>query len=89
MNLWACDHPGCTSKAVGVGPALGLRAVGWYVSPPGTLALAPVLLCPAHHPSESTADHDYESCPVRIEASRLQDLIAQALGEAEHPSSRP
>lgn len=44
MNLWECDHSGCTLTCVGVGGAVGLRAIGWWFEP------GPRLLCPQHRP---------------------------------------
>ena len=45
MNKWECEHPGCTSAAVGVGGAVGLRAIGWWFE------LGPTLFCPVHRPT--------------------------------------
>jgi hypothetical protein len=42
MNLWQCQDPGCTSRAVGVGGAAGLLAIGWDFEP------GPTLFCPLH-----------------------------------------
>ncbi len=44
MNLWECDTRGCPSTAVGIGGALGLRAIGWAVTVGGK---DPRLQCPA------------------------------------------
>lgn len=31
MNLWECDFESCNVTADGIGPAAGLRSIGWYV----------------------------------------------------------
>ncbi len=56
LNKWECSHPGCTSTAVGVGGALGLRAIGWYFVP------GPITRCPNHRPDLSTVKH--EECEI-------------------------
>jgi hypothetical protein len=54
MNRWECDaaeqgiDKNCSCNAVGVGGAVGLRAIGWYVK--FQPRLAPIILCPAHRP---------------------------------------
>ena len=48
MNRWRCDVHGCESTAVGVGGAIGLRAIGWY------FRRGPVTLCPEHRPDPTT-----------------------------------
>lgn len=30
MNRWKCQAAGCQSVCMGVGGAVGLRALGWY-----------------------------------------------------------
>ena len=50
MNRWDCAAPDCTRSAVGVGPALGLRAIGWYVELRAHQDKAPLILCPFHRP---------------------------------------
>lgn len=46
LNKWECSHPGCTFHCVGTGGAIGLRAIGWFVSlSPHSY---PLILCPAH-----------------------------------------
>jgi hypothetical protein len=49
MNKWRCDYPGCINSCVGMGSAVGLRAVGWFFAF-GTLRpiMPPQLLCPTH-----------------------------------------
>lgn len=51
MNRWDCGHPGCGQSVVGVGGAIGLRAIGWWFMP------GPVLFCPLHRPDAAT-------CPI-------------------------
>lgn len=48
MNEWQCDEGGCMSKAVGVGGAIGLRAIGWYFKRGQHDKHGPVILCPLH-----------------------------------------
>lgn len=57
MNRWGCDRHGCTSTAVGVGGAIGLRAIGWFFAP------GPQVFCPLHRPDATSArvpSHDRE-----------------------------
>jgi len=77
VNRWVCGHHGCESSAVGVGGAIGLRAIGWY------FRKGPITLCPAHRP-DGTLDrvelHDKETdagdlcshCAAEIEALEHQ-----------------
>lgn len=81
MNLWECDRPGCTSRAVGVGGAVGLTAVGWYFRP------GPVLFCPAHRPDGIPGKyHDcgHDPCPT-CRAYEVAGPIQAALsGDPDH-----
>jgi hypothetical protein len=86
MNLWECSHPGCTSKAVGSGSAIGLVAVGWYFVPGGDL------YCPAHRPDPQVEENpryrcDVEGpcsvCTAERDADTLQHVIAGHLRMAE------
>jgi hypothetical protein len=52
LNLWECQHPGCTSTAAGCGGAAGLIAIGWYFAP------GYVLLCPFHRPDPQTCEEN-------------------------------
>ena len=62
MNKWVCVEPGCTAVAIGIGPAFGLRAIGWTFQRGGPI------LCPAHrvdgvpfgHPDRTRAAGDCE-----------------------------
>lgn len=80
LNKWECSHPGCTSTAVGVGGALGLRAIGWY------FVAGPIIRCPSHRPDPSSVrreDCDCSrpcgACRAEQEADRFQADIADAL----------
>ncbi len=42
MNKWECAEPGCDLSVVGVGPAYGLRAIGWTFESGGQAR------CPQH-----------------------------------------
>ena len=85
MNRWDCDVRGCNSSAVGMGGAIGLRAIGWYFVPGGPLR------CPSHRPDvmpcrdaltlrDATPEFPApEACPLcraGLEAAELQELIA-------------
>ena len=65
MNLWRCDYPGCTYEVIGLGSAVGLRAIGWY------FMVGPVLFCPRHRPDKvscadgmSDSSDDCEQCSL-------------------------
>lgn len=89
-NRWDCDYPGCTEYVVGLGGAIGLRAIGWYFKPAGTRQgghpLEPSIACPRHrfdaerhgpnlrHPKETLCG----ICPGQRDADRFQALIAIA-----------
>ena len=85
MNKWSCDFPGCRNSCVGVGGAIGLRAIGWYFVSGGET------LCPGHRPEKEKCDDPYtpdaerkEECPFcsgEREALRFQKMIAESLGE--------
>lgn len=88
MNLWECDEPGCTAKAVGMGGAIGLRAIGWFFQK------GPRLFCPIHRPDGTKKRNpDWKGTSVRCkkrgkcggckaeeEADRLQYAVSKALG---------
>jgi hypothetical protein len=60
LNIWECQHPGCQNSAVGVGSAVGLRAIGWWFE------LGPKIKCPFHNPiGEERA---------RLDALQIQEL---------------
>lgn len=78
MNLWECDFPGCKSKSVGVGGAIGLRAIGWYFK------IGKGLFCPNHIPYPTEICKDYGDvhgkcpyCTAEKWASNLQKLIEE------------
>lgn len=48
VNKWNCAHPGCTYHCVGMGGAVGLRAIGWFVAIRAETRQPPLILCPAH-----------------------------------------
>ena len=73
MNAWRCEHPGCTNSCVGLGGAIGLRAIGWYFYPVKSLGEPFQLFCPIHRPEELQAFIDSE---VNI----LQEEIRKSLG---------
>lgn len=86
MNRWTCDRPDCQTVAVGVGGAVGLRAIGWFFES------GPRLFCPAHRP-DAVGD-DCSHCIADILAFRYQDAIDSqlahvpvlALDHAQHPT---
>ncbi len=87
MNAWKCERDGCDAVAVGIGGAVGLRAIGWYFEPRHGL------FCPVHRPDGSTKRPSRRlvcdlpcnktgpcpSCKAQEEADRLQYTIVQAL----------
>ncbi len=81
LNQWYCDQAGCRSSAVGVGGALGLRAVGWF------FALGPIIRCPNHRPDPSNLKHEACEtegpcgyCRAEQEADAFQADIANVTG---------
>jgi hypothetical protein len=88
MNLWECAHPGCKSKAVGSGGAIGLRAIGWYFIPAKNMQEAewPRLFCPAHRPDpvrickEKDGPMPCPTCKAEEEAHILQAIIYRWFG---------
>lgn len=56
MNQWNCDFEGCNSVAVGVGGAIGLRAIGWWFER-GRIRSGR-LFCPTHRPDPTTCTED-------------------------------
>lgn len=53
MNVWTCDKPGCESRCVGTGGAIGLRAIGWYFVP----GWRDNCFCPHHRPDPSPTSY--------------------------------
>ena len=71
MNEWECEEPACSSSAVGVGSAVGLRAIGWFFQRGTGKGHGPLLLCPLHrrdslpiHVAEVSARHIQEDVVV-------------------------
>jgi hypothetical protein len=76
LNKWECEHPGCTSTAVGVGGAAGLQAIGWWFLP------GPNLRCPAHRPNPIPCREDGDNhgkpcgqCAAEEDADLIQNAI--------------
>lgn len=69
MNIWDCQHPGCSRVAYGVGGAVGLRAIGWYFK------IGPVILCPQHHPAGPAA--------AEVMANAAQAMLVESPAEIE------
>ena len=86
MNKWECQHKGCRNSCVGVGGAIGLRAIGWYFE------LGPVILCPAHRPDGINGNGKYLECKIKNcpqckgteKAEWWQDMIRKVEGEFEN-----
>lgn len=76
MNKWECAATHCDRHVVGLGGAVGLRAIGWYfergTSEPLTGA---TVYCPAHHPYASLECRHEKRCAVCVETERLQHLV--------------
>jgi len=66
MNLWECDHPGCKCTAVGVGGAIGLRAIGWYFK------RGPIIRCPNHRPDKLIKAAIEEADSIQLMLSELE-----------------
>lgn len=76
MNLWECSRHDCNRKAVGVGGALGLRAIGWHFTMGGPL------LCPVHRPdpipcsdNDENAGKSCSRCAAEASANAAQELL--------------
>ena len=81
MNLWECGHKGCKHTAVGVGGAVGLRAIGWYIKFTAAVdgsMLGPGVLCPLHSLETVACMRDHSkgaqcgTCASTVRAHRLQ-----------------
>lgn len=86
-NLWECAAPGCKRTAQGVGPAFGLRAIGWYFVYGGKP------LCPDHRPDGIDCDQEdgpkpCSQCKAEQEAAELQPLIVKHLNLQLPPWAR-
>lgn len=83
MNRWECDHPGCSSIAIGVGSAVGLRAIGWFFE------RGPTCFCPDHRPDKTLyrtklhgdgpQSEPCSVCKAELEAYEIQRYIAPDL----------
>jgi hypothetical protein len=76
LNRWDCDR--CNVQAVGIGPAIGLRAIGWYVEITGNGP--PRLLCPSHRMDGIPCKQEQSNltcgqCKGKYEAERLSRVI--------------
>lgn len=74
MNVWECERPGCKTKALGIGGAIGLRAIGWYFMP------GPVIYCPHHRPDGIQCVTDAENkdcglCRAEVEVVKFQAIL--------------
>lgn len=78
MNRWDCDHQDCDRFVVGVGGAVGLRAIGWYFEIGGPV------LCPPHRPDPVPCDDKYSPenhgtpcavCAAEHQAQPIQEKI--------------
>lgn len=81
MNKWECQGPDCTNSIVGVGGAMGLRAIGWYV------VTGPVIFCPVCRPdpmpcvqTKERAGTSCTFCRGEQEAYSFQEAIRSMLG---------
>ena len=86
LNLWRCGAPDCDSTAVGVGGAIGLRAIGWWFEG----GAEP--LCPSHRPDGTLSRRQDMRCDVQgpcghcaaeKEADRFQLDIVRTLGDKQ------
>lgn len=65
MNEWQCQYAGCRNKVVGLGGAIGLRAIGWYFAP------GPSLRCPLHRPDPAPCADEATEAEQRPEACSM------------------
>lgn len=84
MSLWECQHRDagtgkqCKSNAMGVGSAVGLRAIGWLVQWRGDLPFPdnyPIIKCPFHN-STMVAEQ---------EAKQIQSTLIYSLYQGKFP----
>ena len=82
MKEWQCDSPGCKYKCIGLGGAIGLRAIGWWFLP------GPRLFCPRHRPdpvpcvdkySDGNHGNSCALCAGEVEAEKIQSRITEIL----------
>ena len=78
MNRWECQFANCGRTVVGVGGAIGLRAIGWW------FALGPEIFCPEHYPVKIPCHGggEYEGfcslCAAEDQAKAIQDHLWEA-----------
>jgi hypothetical protein len=68
MNIWECAHPGCPTKAVGMGGAIGLRAIGWHFK------IGDKIFCPIHRPDATAPSQDHKVCQL-FQTGILSDRV--------------
>lgn len=79
MNEWECEAPGCPYKVVGLGSAVGLRAIGWYFRL-GSGMSRPLVYCPVHRPDairceQADGPEECHVCAGRVQAKVLQAML--------------
>lgn len=78
INKWECEKDGCVITACGLGGAIGLRAIGWWVQFGNG---APNLYCPGHRPDKIMCKEDPANecsvCAADAEADKWQVLMKQ------------
>lgn len=76
MNLWSCANPACNRTVVGLGGAIGLRAIGWQVSFGGS---HPQIYCPEHRLDPMSCINTNRMpctiCTAEKTASAIQETI--------------
>lgn len=88
VSLWQCEHVGayghfrCQRVAMGIGPAKGLRMIGWQVIERHDGVR---LLCPTHREDKEPCREEGEnkgkpcsSCAAEDTAARLAEVLAWA-----------
>ncbi len=83
LNRWKCEGrflsgEKCDATAIGVGGAIGLRAIGWYFEKGGCI------FCPLHRPDSITGVGDCvladcSMCKAKQEAAHYQQMIEDDL----------
>lgn len=75
MNRWECQFANCSRTVVGVGGAVGLRAIGWWFKP------GPEIFCPAHYPRTilcrevGVSERPCNFCAAEDQARILQNYL--------------
>lgn len=73
MNLWECQQPHCLNKVVGIGGAIGLRAIGWYFEK------GPIIYCPGHNRRAEISCTYEKPCKLCLEVKEIRKTLEERL----------